>query len=347
MTTTVEVAFELTVGDTPYFRVSNPIRGKLNNTTYKLAGAIFIDVTNQVAAVSISRGKNRELDRYSSGQASITLHNENRWFDPLNFESPYVGNIIPRREVRVSTSGVTQFTGLIEDWNLDYDVSGKSNAVIQAADAFTLLAQQRLTAGTATAETTAERVDTVLSMPSVAWPLTQRRIDDAQVALGADVFDPDQAALEYLQLVESSEQGQFFIDKDGYVRFIRGDIFPVTVGPFEVVATNLVTNPSFEASTSTVDTPFGVEDLPSGVSFDDPVAVFAWRDVDAKQFGSYGLLVRYADTRLSLTTESGGLFSTSSAEPWDVEGFGSIGLYNVRPEGDLVSVGGGFFELGV
>ena len=128
--TRVEVAFELTVGDTPYFRLDDPVKGKLDNTDYRLAGPIWIDITDRVANVSIKRGKNRELERYNSGSASVTLHNEDRTFDPLNTSSPYVGNIIPRRAIRVVTGGYTQFTGVIEDWNLDYDVSGKSNASI-------------------------------------------------------------------------------------------------------------------------------------------------------------------------------------------------------------------------
>ena len=226
--TTVEVAFELTVGDTPYFRLDDPVKGKLNNTSYRLAGPIWIDITDRVANVSIKRGKNRELERYNAGNASITLHNEDRTFDPLNTSSPYVGNIIPRRAVRVTTSGVPQFTGVIEDWNLDYDVSGKSNAQIVAADAFTLLAQQSLTAGTATAQTTGERINAVLSMPSVAWPLTQRNIDTGSSQVGADVWTTDDNALTYLQEVEASEQGQLFMDRNGYVRFVNGAVTPTS-----------------------------------------------------------------------------------------------------------------------
>lgn len=226
--TTVEVAFELTVGDTPYFRLDDPVKGKLNNTSYRLAGPIWIDITDRVANVSIKRGKNRELERYNAGNASITLHNEDRRFDPLNTSSPYVGNIIPRRAIRVTTSGVPQFTGVIEDWNLDYDVSGKSNAQIVAADAFTLLAQQSLTAGTATAQTTGERINAVLSMPSVAWPLTQRNIDTGSSQVGADVWTTDDNALTYLQEVEASEQGQLFMDRNGYVRFVNGAVTPTS-----------------------------------------------------------------------------------------------------------------------
>lgn len=222
MATKIEVGFELTSGDAPYFRLNDPVKGKLDNADYRLAGPIWIDITNKVSNVNIKRGKNRELDRYSSASASIALHNEDRTFDPLNEDSPYVGNIIPRRAVRVSTSGVTQFTGVIEDWNFEYDVSGKSNAVIVAADAFTLLAQQTLTPGTAIQQTTGERIDAVLSQPTVAWPLSQRNIDTGSSVVGTDIFDGN--VLSYLQLVEASEQGQLFIAKNGDIRFINGSV---------------------------------------------------------------------------------------------------------------------------
>ena len=226
--TKVEVAFELTVGDTPYFRLNDPVKGKLNNTDYRLAGPIWIDITDRVANVSIKRGKNRELERYNSGSASVTLHNEDRTFDPLNTSSPFVGNIIPRRAIRVSTGGYTQFTGVIEDWNLDYDVSGKSNASIVAADAFTLLAQQSLTPGTATTQLTGARINAVLSQPSVGWPLTQRMIDTGSAEVGADVWESDDNVLTYLQAVEASEQGQLFIDRNGNVRFVNGAVTPTS-----------------------------------------------------------------------------------------------------------------------
>lgn len=228
MATTVEIGVYLTTGDAPYFRLNDPVKGKLNNTSYRLAGPIFYDITDKVTSVSVSRGKNRQLERYNAGQASITLNNEDRTFDPLNTDSVFYGNIIPRRQIRVRTGGYNQFIGLVEDWNYDYDVSGKSTASITAADGFSLLAQQSLTAGTATAQTTGERVAAVLSMPSVAWPLTQREIDTGLSTVGADVWSSDDNALTYLQKVESSEQGQLFIDRNGYVRFVNGGVTPTT-----------------------------------------------------------------------------------------------------------------------
>lgn len=226
--TTVEVGFELTTGDQPVFRLDDTVRGRLDNTTYRLAGAIFIDISDAVTSVSVKRGKSRDLDRYSAGQASITLNNENRYFDPLYASSPYVNNIIPRRAVRISTNSIVQFTGYVDDWNFDYDISGKSTAQIQAADAFTLLAQQNVLPGTATPQLTSDRVNAVLNMSTVAWPVIDRDIETGLQTVGADVFDGN--ALEYLQKVETSEQGSLFISKDGKVTFRPGDATATSAG---------------------------------------------------------------------------------------------------------------------
>lgn len=228
MATTVEIGVYLTTGDAPYFRLNDPIKGKLNNTSYRLAGPIFYDITDKVRDVSVKRGKNRELDRYSAGAASVSLNNLDRLFDPLNTASELYGNIIPRRQIRIRSGGYNQFVGVVEDWNLDYDISGQSIASITAADGFTLLAQQALTPGTATPEKTGARVNAVLSQPSIAWPLADRIIDTGNSDLGADIFDGN--ALTYLQKVESSEQGQFFINRDGYIRFVNGAVTPTSIG---------------------------------------------------------------------------------------------------------------------
>jgi len=290
--TKVEVAFELTVGDTPYFRLDDPVKGVLDNTDYRLAGPIWIDITSKVAAVNIKRGKNRELERYNAGNASIVLHNEDRTFDPLNASSPYVGNIIPRRAVRVSTSGYTQFTGVIEDWNLDYDVSGKSTASIIAADAFTLIAQQSLTAGTATTQTTGERINAVLSMPSVAWPLTQRNIDTGSSQVGADVWASDDSALSYMQSVEASEQGQLFMDRNGYVRFVNGAVTPTSE-----LASVLFTDEGDGIPYTSATISYGTELLYNSVTVTAPGYTAQANNTESQAL--YGITTTDVDTLLS------------------------------------------------
>ncbi len=199
------------------FILDDAIAGVLDNTEYTLGGVVFQDITNRMVRASIGRGKSRDLDRYNSGTLTVELNNEDRVFDPLYTGSPFYPQVVPRKEIRVKTDNITQFVGVIDDWNFAYEPGGQSRAEIQATDDFTFLARQLLTPGTATPQTSGARVTAVLDMPSVGWPSDRRDIDAGSSTLGDDVFDGN--ALEYLQLVETSEQGALFMSKSGNLTF--------------------------------------------------------------------------------------------------------------------------------
>jgi hypothetical protein len=74
-----------------------------------------VDVTDYVRSVSIRRGRSRELDRFSTGTASIVFNNEDRRFDPLYSAGPYFGQILPRLRVTVVRDEISLFDGLIEE----------------------------------------------------------------------------------------------------------------------------------------------------------------------------------------------------------------------------------------
>jgi hypothetical protein len=206
------------LGISKAFTLDDPVAGVLDNTDFVLGGVEFVDVTDRVTSLSLGRGKNRDLDRFNAGSLSVTFNNENRDFDPLFSGSPYANNIVPRRDVRVLAGTAIQYVGKVLDWNFTYEPNGRQSASLEAADAFTFLAQQELTAGTATPQLTGARVNAVLDMESVEWPAAERLIDTGNSELGADVFDGN--VLSYLQAVEQSEAGLLFIDKVGRLRFI-------------------------------------------------------------------------------------------------------------------------------
>ena len=200
------------------FILDDPIAGVLDNTEYTLGGTVFKDISSKVRALTIQRGKNRDLDRFNAGQLNITLANNDRAFDPNYPSSPYAGAIVPRREIRVTVDGVRTMTATVDDWNYNYTPDGEAIAEIVASDDFTLLARQVLTTGTATPQLTGARIAEVLDQPSVAWPADQRSLDTGHSTLGADVFEGN--VLQYLQTVGgASEQGLIFIDKDGNFTF--------------------------------------------------------------------------------------------------------------------------------
>lgn len=208
------------------FTLDDPVAGVIGSTEYTIGGVEFADVTRKVKRVSISRGKNRDLDRFNAGVLSVVFDNTQRDFDPLYPASPYAGNIVPRRDIRVTGDSIFAYVGKVLDWNLTYSTSLQSEASVEAADGLTFLAQQILTPGTATPEDTGSRVSAVLDMPSVDWPADLRSIDEGEATLGDDVFGGN--ALSYLQKVESSEAGLFFVSRDGKATFRNRLASPAT-----------------------------------------------------------------------------------------------------------------------
>lgn len=225
----IEIGFDLTQNNVgPYFRLDDPVAGVLDNTQYLLGGTIFFDVSDKVKSFSIRRGKSRQLDRFATGQASITFNNDNRDFDPTYEASPYYGQIIPRREVRITSGTALQYFGSVDDWNLDYEPNGQNLAQAVCSDGFRTIATQKIPARTNSVETSGARVNTILDLPEVNWSSEKRSIDTGRQTLGADTIDADTNALQYLQLVEQSEPGALFIGKSGDVVFRDRAVAPTS-----------------------------------------------------------------------------------------------------------------------
>lgn len=225
----IEIGFDLTQNNVgPYFRLNDPVAGVLDNTQYLLGGTIFFDVSDKVKSFSIRRGKSRQLDRFATGQASITFNNDNRDFDPTYEDSPYYGQIIPRREVRITSGTALQYFGSVNDWNLDYEPNGQNTAQAVCSDGLRTIATQKIPARTNSAETSGARVNTILDLPEVNWSSEKRSIDTGRQTLGADTVDADTNALQYLQLVEQSEPGALFIGKSGNVVFRDRAVAPTS-----------------------------------------------------------------------------------------------------------------------
>jgi hypothetical protein len=216
--TKVYIAFDLTSSGQNFFTLDDSTKGKLNSV-YVLGGDILTDVTNYVASVSVNRGKSRELDRYTTGNVVVNLHNDTRIFDPFNTASPYYGNIVPRKQLVIETNGNRIFSGYIDDWDFSYDISGKSYATVSALDGFMLLAATELSTFTTTSQLSSARIDAILSRPEVAWPIANRSIATGLTTLQADIVPQNTNALGYLQLVETTENGMLFMNRSGLVTF--------------------------------------------------------------------------------------------------------------------------------
>ena len=215
----VEIGFDIIPANANLFTLDDSTKGRLDNVTYRLGGQIFYDVTDKVKSIATRRGKNRQLDEFDGGLANVVFDNNDRTFDPEYASSPYFGQVIPKRAIKISSAGNPLFQGVIDDWNLTYSPFGDSEASAASSDAFTLFNTQTLPSGTATAQKSGQRVNAILNLPDVSWSTQDRDIETGQTDLGADVFAEDTNVLEYLRTISRSEPGNLFIGKDGKVIF--------------------------------------------------------------------------------------------------------------------------------
>lgn len=226
----IEVGFDLSLPTGPFFTLDDSIKGKLDNTDFTLAGFAYYDITDYVTNIEVTRGKSDDLATISSGELVVELNNRTRAFDPEYLDSPFVGNILPKRLVRYTCNGIRQYQGVLDDWNLLYTPDGDAVASFVASDGFVYLNNQTLAAGTATAQLSGARINAILDDQFVQWPATERNIQAGVTTLGANVVEDGQPALDYLQAVEQSELGLFFIGKDGKAVFEARTFAPSSSG---------------------------------------------------------------------------------------------------------------------
>ena len=225
--TRVRIAFDLAAGGSgAFFTLDDPVQGLLDGATFKLAGDILEDVTEQVRSVTVRRGRSRELERFQAGAATVNLDNSQRKYDPAagTAITPYGASMRPRKAVQISSNGAAVFTGIVDDWDLDYSLQGDHIASVKVTDGFVFLASQDIDPHTTTSQLTGARIEAILDRAEIDWPAGRRTIDTGVATLQADVIggtaDPKPVpALAYLQQVDTAEQGALFIGKDGSLTF--------------------------------------------------------------------------------------------------------------------------------
>jgi hypothetical protein len=212
----VLVGFQTTTGFGNPFQLNDPVFGLLDTGT--LGGLQFADLTSIVESVNITRGRNRQLDQFNSGTATVTFDNASRILDPLNTASVFYPFVLPRCPIVISANGIPIYSGLVVDWNLDYDLANQDMMYARCADDFTVLANQALNAFTPSAQLSGARVSAVLDRPEINYQ-GARQIGTGSSNLGAYAVSAETNVLNYLQLVTTSEQGYLYISANGTLTF--------------------------------------------------------------------------------------------------------------------------------
>jgi hypothetical protein len=234
----VLVGFQTTTGFGNPFQLDNATFGLLDTGT--LGGLAFADLTSLVESINITRGRNRELEQFNAGTATVSFDNASRILDPLNDDSIYYPFVLPRSPIQILANGVPIYTGLIVDWNLDYDIANQDMMYAQCADVFTVLANQSMEAFTPSAQLSSARVSAVLDRPEINYQ-GARNIGTGSSTLGAYAVAENTNVLNYLQLVTKSEQGYIYIASDGTLTFKgRSEVLnPVADAEFKADGTGI------------------------------------------------------------------------------------------------------------
>jgi hypothetical protein len=224
----VLVGFQTTANFGQPFQLDDAVFGKLNTGT--LGGIQFVDLTNLVQSVNITRGKSRQLQEFNAGTATVSFWNKSRALDPLNTASPYwntsanMTGIVPRLPIQIIANGIPIFTGLIQDWNVDYDLGNNDIVYASCADDFTVLSSNVLDDHTVSAQLTGARINTVFDYSEVLYQ-GARQIGAGTSTLGSTAanagFSISQGTtlLNYLQTITTSEQGYLYMSAEGTLVF--------------------------------------------------------------------------------------------------------------------------------
>ena len=212
----VLVGFQTTTGFGTPFQLDDPVFGVLDTST--LGGLAFADLTHLVESVNITRGRNRELTQFNAGTANVAFDNVTRVLDPLNDASIYYPNVLPRSPIIILANGIPIYSGVVVDWNLDYDISNQDMMYAVCSDSFTVLANQFMEAFTPSAELSSARVSAVLDRPEINYQ-GARSIGTGSSNLGDYAVSENTNVLNYLQLVTKSEQGYLYMAADGALIF--------------------------------------------------------------------------------------------------------------------------------
>ena len=202
---------------------------------YVLDGSTeFADVMDSVTNVMVRRGRRDVGDQFSAGTMTFTIQDVDGIFNPFDQNSPYYDTpqskpgLAPLREVkliRYDNTNVPEslFSGYVVNYDYNFALGGLDTVTVYCADQFYLLAQTYLDELNVVAETSGERIETVLDLPEVDFPAGARAIATGTVNLGHDsayTVPAGTNALQYLtQINETAEFGRLFMSREGMLTF--------------------------------------------------------------------------------------------------------------------------------
>lgn len=224
--------------DSTSFRLDDPVKGVLNNTTYLLGpGTDFADVTTGVLDLRIFRGRRDIGDQFTAGTMSFTLNDQIAYgafnpfntdastYDPLNNQP----GIAPMRRVRFyrydsTNTAESLFQGYIVSYDYNFSLDGNDTVAVGCIDLQYTLSQTILDQWNVSEQLSSARVVEMLARSEVDafQGIGEQSIETGVATLGgSSAFYVDQGTNVngYLTNIMDAEQGRAFVDRSGVFTF--------------------------------------------------------------------------------------------------------------------------------
>jgi hypothetical protein len=249
------------------FTLDDATAGLLNNTEYVLDGTTnFAAVLDGCINVNVKRGRADVGDAFGAGTMTFTLNDTTGIFNPFDSLSPFFDptlaepGLAPMREVeliRYDSLNAAEylFKGYIVNYNYNFALGGIDTVTVFCADDFYLLSQTVLDEFNVDEELSNVRLEAVLDLPEVNFPIAARDISTGVATLGGSAaFTVTQGVnvLNYCIQINQAEQGRLFMSREGILTFQPriGNTLSGSIADFHDDGTNIKYNElaiSFEA----------------------------------------------------------------------------------------------------
>ena len=231
-TPTVELRLGTGAGFGDVLILDDPLDGILGTNVLGTSVIQTVNISNLVQRISIRRGRDRMFEEYTPGQAIIQFQDFTGDWNPDNASSPYYGQILPMRQVRIYTtySGNSYYlyTGFITSWDWNWVDQAADYAIVtvRCVDAFRLLQLSNITSvtGADNKDLPGERINLILDQ--IGWSSALREIDIGDTELQNDPGTL-RNALDACQLIEQSDLGALFIAPNGHVTYLSRDTLSI------------------------------------------------------------------------------------------------------------------------
>ena len=217
--------------DTGFLQDAFTLNTSVLNGTDVLDGTTqYADITDYVTGVNYKRGRATPFDQFGAGTMSFTLNDElaGGLLNPFDTTSIYYNTaasqpgLAPMRRVRIFRETTPLFNGVVETYNYQYELDRQNIITVNCVDDFWLLANTFMAAFNPSAETSGQRITTVLALPEVDYT-GATTIATGTVDLGhSSAYDVAAGTnvLAYLQQINSTaEFGRLFMSANGTLTF--------------------------------------------------------------------------------------------------------------------------------